>query len=62
MLKSYQGMVGDSSFKKHSQPLPPPVKHSEGLQGPPTSSNSQNKTPEASPLNPQHHLYVRPAS
>lgn len=51
-----------SSVEKHNQPLPPPVRHSGGLQGPPTSSSSQNKTPEASLSNPLHHLYVHPAS
>lgn len=44
------------------QPLPPPARRSGGVQGPPTSSSSQNKTPGVSPWNPLHHLHVRPAS
>lgn len=46
---------------KHGQPLPPPARRSGGVQGPPTSSSSQNRTPEVSLWNPLRHLHVRPA-
>ena len=63
---SHLGKGQEEGFVVHvsceDQSLPPPVRHSEGLQGPRTSSSSQSKTPEASPWNPQLRLHVRPAS
>lgn len=50
-----------SEDEKVSGGSPPPVRRSEGLQDPPTSNSSRNKTPEVSLWSRWPRLSVRPA-